>query len=152
MKRWERWAFNLLSLVVAITGCLYWWMKYVLRSEDPFAVVNHPWQASILNLHLLASPGLILMFGIILNSHIVKKLRAGRSPNRKSGLLSLGTFATMVISGYMLQVSSSEVWLRTYVALHVTSGVLFSIAYGAHLIINTRIVRASPRTAMNGVA
>lgn len=152
MKRWERWTFNLLSLVVAVSGFLYLWMKYVLRSEDPFAVVNHPWQASILNLHVLASPGLILVFGIVLNSHIMKKLRAGRSPNRKSGLLSLGTFATMVASGYMLQVSSSEFWLRTHVALHVTSGVLFSIAYGAHLIISTRIVPASQRTAMNRVA
>lgn len=152
MKRWERWVFNLLSLVVAITGFMYLWMKYALRSDDPFAVVNHPWQAAIFNLHVLASPGVILMFGIILNSHILKKLRAGRSPNRTSGLLSLGAFATMVISGYMLQVSTSEVWLRTYVALHVTSGALFSIAYGAHLIINARIVRASQRTAMRGVA
>lgn len=152
MKRWERWAFNLLSLVVAITGFLYWWMKYVLRSEDPFAVVNHPWQTSVLNLHLLASPSFILVFGIILNSHIMRKLRAGRSPNRTSGLLSLGTFATMVISGYLLQVSSREVWLHTFVALHVTSGVLFSLAYGVHLIINTRIVRAGQRTAINGAA
>lgn len=152
MKRWERWTFNLLSLVVAVTGFMYSWMKYALRSEDPFAVVNHPWQASIFNLHLLASPGLILVFGIILNSHIMKKLRAGRSPNRTSGLLSLGTFATMIISGYMLQVSSSEVWLRTYVALHVTSGALFSIAYGTHLIISARIARTSQRPVMSEVA
>ena len=39
MKRWERWTFNLLSLAIAVTGFAYLWMKYAMRSDDPFAVV-----------------------------------------------------------------------------------------------------------------
>ena len=56
MRTWERWAFNMTSLVVAATGLAYFWMKYMIQTEDPFAVVNHPWQGPMLMLHLLASP------------------------------------------------------------------------------------------------
>ena len=83
MKRWERWTFNALSFAVAATGFAYLWMKYALQNDDPFAVVNHPWQAGMLDLHVVASPAFILMFGIVFNSHIMKKLRATGLPNRR---------------------------------------------------------------------
>lgn len=144
MKRWERRTFNAAALLVAVTGFAYFWMKYLVQNDDPFAVVNHPWQESMLTLHVLASPPFILIFGIILNSHIMKKLRATRMPNRKSGLVSFGTFALMVCSGYLLQVMTNEWWLQALVAVHVASGVIFAGAYGLHLIISTRVLRARP--------
>ena len=152
MKPWERWTFNVLALAVAATGFAYFWMKYVLETHDPFAVVNHSWQAAMLNLHVIASPAFILMFGIILNSHVMKKLRAARLPNRRSGFVSLGTFATMVLSGYLLQVSANEQWLQVLVALHVGSGVIFSFVYAAHLVISVRLARVRPDSAIREVA
>ena len=144
MKRWERWTFNTLALAVAATGFVYLWMKYALETDDPFAVVNHPWQMAMLDLHLVASPALILMFGIVLNSHVMKKLRATRLPNRRSGYVSLATFAAMVVSGYLLQVSWSEAWLNALVVLHVGAGAIFSVVYGAHLVISARLARRQP--------
>ena len=141
MKRWERWTFNGFAAAVAATGFAYLWMKYVLHTDDPFAVVNHPWQTAMLDIHLLASPPLVLMFGIIFNSHVMKKLRATRLPNRRSGYVSLGTFAAMIVSGYLLQVSSSEWWLQALIVLHVASGALFTAAYGAHLVISATLAR-----------
>ena len=141
MKRWERWTFNACALAVAVTGFAYLWMKYVLQTDDPFALVNHPWQTAMLDLHLVASPAFILMFGIVLNSHVMKKLRATRLPNRRSGYLSLGTFAAMVLSGYLLQVSSSEAWLQGLVVIHVVASSIFTLAYGAHLVISARLAR-----------
>lgn len=141
MKRWERWSLNGLSLVVAATGFVYFWMKYLIAPQDPFAVVNHPWQSAMLNLHVVASPMLILIFGIVFNSHVMKKLRAPRLPNRRSGYVSLATFAAMVFSGYLLQVTSSEWWLQALVAAHVASGALFTLVYGAHLVISVRLAR-----------
>jgi hypothetical protein len=152
MKRWERWAFNALSLAVAATGFAYLWMKYVLENNDPFAVVNHPWQAGMLDLHIVASPAFILIFGIVFNSHIMKKLRATGLPNRRSGFLSLGTFAAMIASGYLLQVSSSEAWLQALVVLHVGSGAVFSVVYAIHLVISARIARTRPIPAIREVA
>jgi hypothetical protein len=141
MKRWERWTFNACALAVAVTGFAYLWMKYALQTDDPFALVNHPWQTAMLDLHLVASPAFILMFGIVLNSHVMKKLRATRLPNRRSGYLSLGTFAAMVLSGYLLQVSSSEAWLQGLVVIHVVASSIFTLAYGAHLVISARLAR-----------
>jgi len=141
MKRWERWTFNGCALAVAATGLVYLWMKYGMQTDDPFAVVNHPWQTGMLDLHLVASPAFVMMFGIVFNSHVMKKLRATRLPNRRSGYISLGTFAAMVISGYLLQVSWSEAWLSSLVVLHVGAGVLFTVAYGAHLVISTTLAR-----------
>lgn len=145
MKRWERWSINGLSLVVAATGFAYFWMKYLVEPQDPFAVVNHPWQGSMLNLHVVASPMLILIFGIVFNSHVMKKLRAPRLPNRRTGYVSLATFAAMVLSGYLLQIASSESWLPALVAVHVASGALFTAAYGAHLVITVRLARSRER-------
>jgi hypothetical protein len=142
VKPWERWTFGLLSLVVAVTGFAYFWMKYLVVNDDPFAVVNHPWQSTMLSLHVLASPPLILVFGIILNSHIMRKLRAPKPANRRSGVASLITFGTMIASGYLLQVATGESALRVLLIAHVASGVVFSVAYVAHLIISVRLARA----------
>ena len=152
MKRWERWTFNGLSLTVAATGFAYLWMKYVLQNDDPFAVVNHPWQTGMLNLHVVASPAFILGFGIVFNSHIMKKMGATRLPNRRSGFVSLGTFAAMVVSGYLLQVSANERWLKTLVVLHVASGAIFTIVYAIHLAISARLARTRPSPVIREVA
>lgn len=142
MKRWERWTFNGLALVTAATGFAYLWMKYFMVAQDPFAVVNHPWQIAMLNLHVVASPMLILIFGIVLNSHVMKKLRAPRLPNRRSGYVSLATFAAMVFSGYLLQITANETWLQALVIVHAAAGALFCVIYGAHLVISVRLARA----------
>ena len=143
MKRWERWTFNTLSLVVVVTGFAYLWMKYAVQTDDPFAVVNHPWETSMLSLHVVSSPAFILIFGIIFNSHVMKKISATRLPNRRSGLSSLGLFGAMVISGYLLQVSASEAWLQALVVVHVASGAVFAIVYAAHLIISAKLARVA---------
>lgn len=142
MKAWERWSFGVLSAVVAVTGFAYLWMKYFVTTEDPMAVVNHPWQPAMLNLHVIASPALILVFGIVLNSHVMRKLAHNRPPNRRTGLASFGTFAAMVITGYSLQVITSEAVLEAMVIVHVASGVVFSASYVIHLLISLRITRA----------
>lgn len=145
MKRWERWSINGLSLVVAATGFVYFWMKYLIAPQDPFAVVNHPWQSAMLNLHVVASPALILVFGIVFNSHVMKKLRAPRLPNRRSGWVSLVTFGAMVLSGYLLQTAASDLWLQALVALHVASGAVFTLVYASHLVITIRLARLRER-------
>ena len=141
MKPWERWTFGLLALLVSVSGVAYFWMKYLLVSDDPFAVVNHPWQSTMLAAHVVASPWLLLIFGVILNSHILRKLRATGLPNRKTGLLSLATFFAMVASGYLLQVVTSEWLLPAVVAIHVATGTLFSVVYVSHLVISVRLAR-----------
>jgi hypothetical protein len=151
VKRWERWTLNVTALVVAVTGFAYFWMKYLIQNDDPFAVLNHPWESAMLNVHLLASPPFILIFGIILNSHILRKLGASKMPNRKTGIVSFATFAAMACSGYLLQVTMSETLMRALVIVHVGTGAVFTVTYAAHLVISTRLVRRA-RPAIREVA
>lgn len=152
MKRWERWTFNIAALVVAVTGFAYFWMKYLVQNDDPFAVVNHPWEGAMLNLHVLASPPFILIFGIILNSHILKKLGVSSMPNRRTGLASFALFAAMIASGYLLQVAMNETLLQALVVLHVGSGAAFTVTYLVHLVISARIARRRAPSAIRDVA
>lgn len=148
MKTWERWTFGLSALGVAVTGAAYFWMKYFVVSHDPFAVVNHPWQGAMLAAHVVLAPALILMFGILLNGHVLKKLGARNIPNRRSGLVSFWTFAVMTVSGYLLQVVTAAAWLSPLIAVHVASGAVFSVVYGAHLVISVRMARAQAARKM----
>lgn len=141
MKTWERWSFNGLALAVAASGFAYLWMKYGLQPEDPFAVVNHPWQSVTLHAHVLASPPFILVFGVVLNSHVMRKLKVSGLPNRSSGYLSLAMFLAMLVSGYLLQVGTSERLLWAMVAVHVSTAVLFTAAYVTHLLVSLTLVR-----------
>jgi hypothetical protein len=141
VKPWERWTFNGLALAVAASGFAYLWRKYGLEPQDPFAVVNHPWQSAMLHAHVLASPPFILVFGVILHSHVMRKLKVTGLPNRWSGYLSLGTFVAMLASGYLLQVGTSERLLAAMVAVHIASAVVFTAAYATHLVVSVALVR-----------
>jgi hypothetical protein len=152
MKSWERWAINATTIALVVSGLAYFWMKYLIRIDDPFAVVNHPWQSSMLHLHVLVSPAFVFVFGVVLSSHILKKLRTFRPPNRKSGILILGAFIGMLSSGYLLQVIADEFWLRAMVIVHVGAGTLFSIAYAVHLVVNVRLARSRIGAAVREVA
>jgi hypothetical protein len=147
VKPWERWTFGVLVSIVSATGAAYFWMKYLLASDDPFAVVNHPWEGAMLAAHVVAAPWLLLMFGLVLNSHILRKLGVGaRLPNRKSGYLSLATFFLMTASGYLLQVVTGDLALQLLVALHVATGTVFALSYATHLVISARLARAYRQT------
>ena len=144
MKAWERWTFNLSAAAITVTGVLYFWMKYLLVTDDPFALVNHPWQAATLNLHILVAPVFVLIFGVVLNSHVLKKLKAFRGPGRVSGLLSFALFAVMVTSGYALQMLTTELALSVAVWIHAGSGSAFALVYGIHLVNSFRLSRRRP--------
>ena len=58
----------------------------------------------------------------------------------------------MVVSGYLLQVSSNERWLQALVVVHVASGAIFSIVYATHLVISARLARTRPIPAVREVA
>ena len=149
MKRWERWSFNALNVVVAMTGIVYLFMKYLLSTDDPFSVVNHPWQSSMRSLHVVVAPALILVFGIVLRSHILKKLVSKYQPDRRTGWVSLLSFATMALSGYLLQVASTTTWLNALIIIHIATSSVFILGYGTHLVIGWRLLKAPGAAAVS---
>lgn len=138
MKRWERYSFNVSAAIVAITGFVYLWMEYGMTTDDPFAVVNHVWQPHVLGLHVLAAPILLVVFGIVFNSHIGRKLRSYRA-NRRTGMTALVTFALMTLSGYLLQVVTDPVLRNACLVTHIASGSVFAVSYTIHFVVGLRM-------------
>ncbi|MBI4456780.1 MAG: hypothetical protein HY644_12890 [Acidobacteria bacterium] len=141
MSRWEAWLFHILTAVVSLTGAVYFWMKNLMETDDPFSLVNHPLQPFMLSIHILSAPLLVFAVGIIFNSHIASKLRKANGGNRRSGMASLFSFLPMVISGYLLQVSSDATVHRLALVLHLATGAIFVTTYLAHQVISFRLSR-----------
>ena len=134
ISRWEKIFLGLSTLLVAATGLLYAWMKYLQKPADPFSVVNHPWQPGMLSAHVLAAPLLLFAFGLIARDHILGRYRDPRArKGRPSGLAALSALVPMVTSGYLLQVMTSSGDRRAAALVHLGSGIVFLAAYGWHL-------------------
>jgi hypothetical protein len=98
--------------------CVYFVMKHLLTSEDPFAVVNHPLQPAVQHLHVLAGP-----LADLRGRRGVGRARAAERPQggpgkRRSGLLLMAGFPAMAASGYLLQVSAEPPWRDLWLWMH----------------------------------
>jgi hypothetical protein len=142
MSRWQAWSSHVLTVLLAGSGIVFFVMKYMVTTDDPFAVVNHPLQPVMLDLHLLAAPLLIFLFGLMFESHIQKKLQSAGRVNRRTGVIAAITFGTMSLSGYALQVSAIETLSRVALILHLASSGVFVLSYAVHQLVNFRLWRA----------
>ena len=144
MVWWERWAFNALHVVVAVTGFAYLYMKLVLTPDDPFAIINHPWQPAMLATHLIAAPFFITCFGMLFRSHTLRKLLGSSSSGRRTGWTSLLGFSAMALSGYVIQIASTPALIDAAIWTHVATSSVFVVGYGAHLVIGWRAPTPEP--------
>ena len=143
MTWWERWAFNLLHAVVAATGIAYFCMKYLMAATDPFAVVNHPWQPSMLAWHIVAAPFFVVFFGMLFRTHTLRKLLSASPRNRRTGWTSLLGFSMMALTGYLIQVASSPAWITAWIWIHVAASAVFVVGYTTHMVVGWRLGRVS---------
>ena len=147
MERWafapqtERWIFNGLHGLVAGTGVAYFCMKYLMTSDDPFALVNHPWQGAMVAAHMMAGPALIVFFGMAFRSHALWKIIWPSPVARRTGWASTIGFPAMAVSGYLIQVASSPALVTVFIWTHGIAAVLFTAAYCGHLVIGYRTTR-----------
>lgn len=149
MSRWEAWLFHVLTLVVSVTGVVYFWMKYFMETDDPLRVINHPLQPILINAHILTAPFLVFIAGLITHTHIIKKLRNKSKVSKLSGLLSLFSFPLMTISGYLLQVTADETASHVIMILHLASGVIFAGSYLVHQVMTFQIWIKQRRSKTN---
>jgi hypothetical protein len=125
---------HLATGLTGLSGVGYAWMKYVLPApEDPFTLVNHPWQPLALQLHVLAGPLFLLAVGMILRAHVLTRLAGHGRRGRWSGVLAAGLLPPMVGSGYLLQTVTSETWRQGLLLVHLGCGLLFLATYLIHL-------------------
>ena len=124
---------NLSVTLMAVTGAAFAVMKYWIKSDDPFAVVNHPWQPHALSAHVLLGPLAVFAFGWTFASHILPALAKG-APNRATGIWTIVLIVLMVASGYLMQISTGDATRKAFAVAHWISSGLFVIGYVAHLI------------------
>jgi hypothetical protein len=134
MNRGDRVLLQFSTLVSAVTGLVYLVMRYMMRSDDPFSALGHPWQPHMLAAHLLVGPVVVFALGLIAREHILPRFRAPDTPRgRASGLSLLLLGAAMVLSGYLIQVITAPGPKRLLVVLHIASGTLFGLLFLVHV-------------------
>ncbi|HYM61564.1 MAG TPA: hypothetical protein VEZ11_11805 [Thermoanaerobaculia bacterium] len=120
--------------LVALTGFAFAWMKYAMKTSDPFAVANHPLQPYALSAHVFLAPFLVFAFGWIFGDHIWPKFSRQQTRDRRSGLWPMAMIAPMALSGYLIQIATNDRIHVAMNALHWISSALFVVAYTAHLV------------------
>jgi hypothetical protein len=132
MTRFERWSVWSSSVLTFVTGVIYLWLKYGLETDDPFAVINHPWQPVVLKIHILVAPLLVFSVGMVALRHVWRHLQSGSREGRRSGLIALVTLGPMIATGYLIQAITDEGWLRAMAWSHIGLGLLYGIGLLAH--------------------
>jgi hypothetical protein len=132
VSRFERWAVWSTSVATFVTGVIYLWMKYLVVSDDPLAVVNHPWQPALLKAHILVAPLLVFSIGLVAVRHVWRHFRSETRDGRRSGLLTVLVLGPMIVSGYLIQTVTEEGWLRAMALFHIAVGLIYGVALLAH--------------------
>ena len=116
------------------TGAVFAWMRYFMKSDDPFAVVNHPMQPWMLASHVVVAPLLVFAFGWIFGNHIAPGYANPNVPKRKSGLATVAILVPMIASGYLLQIATADGTRKAMSIAHWITSAFFVVAYLVHLL------------------
>jgi len=116
-------------------------MRYLVNPTDEFAVVNHPWQPTVQHLHVITAPLLVLIIGHLLYWHAWTHWKSGFREGRRTGLTLAAGALPMIFSGYLLQTAVDPLWRQIWIAIHVSTSVLWMFSCGAHVVIHRRARR-----------
>ena len=139
MSRLQLLWLHLSVALTAITGVVFAVMKYLMKSDDEFSVVNHPWQPHMLAAHVVIAPALLFILGWVFSNHMLPKYRFGdRDKHRGTGIASMSLIVPMALSAYLLQVSTNETLREVMAWAHGITSAIFVAAYVTHLVIGRR--------------
>jgi hypothetical protein len=120
------------AILVGGTGLVYAWMRYFAQPTDEFAIVNHPWQPYVQHAHIVLAPLLVFGCGVLWPDHVWARIRANFRPRRITGLALAILLLPMILSGYLLQVSSGEISRQVWIVVHVASSIAWILTYAWH--------------------
>ena len=153
MSRLEKVVTHTSTAIVAASGVVYGYMKYLMSTDDPFSVVNHPLQPWMLDLHVLSAPALLFALGLIAQQHILAQLARGPGrPGRATGLVAISCLLPMVATGYLIQVFTHDTARLVCVVVHIGTGVIYTVMFVAHTVIGRRLTARRRAAAPAGEA
>jgi hypothetical protein len=132
MKRWEAWINHLGWGLVALSGIVYGWLKYFAASPDPDSRLAHPWQPTVLAVHVLAAPVAVFGFGVLFRRHIVARWTSGEPGRRRTGTTMTLLAIPVILSGYFVQVLTGDAARRWTGYIHAALGLVYAIGYALH--------------------
>lgn len=150
MSRFEKWNLWLSSSVVGASGVGLLWAKYLVHTDDPWAVINHPWQPWFLKAHILAAPFLLFALGLVASRHIWLHYRTGVRRGRRSGSLTALLTGPLILTGYLIQIVTQSAWLQLLAIAHIVLGLVYLLGFAAHQWVlgrGTRKQRSAPAPA-----
>lgn len=145
MKRWESRSSHLATLLVAATGLCYGWFKYFGSVQGEFGPEPHPLQTVFQHLHVLAAPLEVFMLGILMKGHVLPKLNGKGKKGRRTGILAGLLFTSLLMAGYGIQASTAPGLRLALGWIHGVSGLLVTLAYGAHLVVVLKRPARAPK-------
>ena len=145
MTRFEKGSVWITSMLTALTGIGDFWCKYLLDSDDPFAVVNSPLEPWFLKAHVLVSPLLVFAVGAITLKHVWRHFRTGVRLGRRSGIVTALVTAPMVATGYLIQVVTGGGWLQALAITHIAASFVYVFGLMFHQTFVHRKARDSAR-------
>jgi len=134
MTRTDAFLLHLSNGLVMGTGLVYAWMAYFVKSNDPYAVTNPPWQSDIQHLHILVVPFLVFVLGHLWCRHAWPHFANGKKKGRRSGIGMILMAAPMIVSGYLIQTAVEPDWRTTWVITHCATSGLWILGYVAHFV------------------
>ena len=138
MNAFERWSIRLTSLALAVSGLGFMWGRYLVVSDDPFAIINHPAQTWFLKVHVVAAPLFMFAFGAIAVRHVWVHIRGRGRLARRSGYLTVGSAAPAIVTGYVIQIATAAWLVRWLEVSHEVAGVALIAGLSAHLVVIRR--------------
>ena len=132
MTRPTAWFQHLANLLVAGTGIGWAWTIWFVEPEDPFAIVNHPWQPALQTWHIVTAPLLVFGLGLLWRNHVWARVRSGFKARRPTGLILFALAFPMIVSGYLLQVAVDETWRDAWMWTHLVTSSLWVVVYLIH--------------------
>lgn len=132
MTRPTAWLQHVANGIVGGTGLAWAWALWFVEPEDPFAIVNHPWQPHFQTVHVVSAPLLVFAIGLLWPDHVWARVRSGFRARRKTGLALFALVWPMIASGYLLQVAVDEAWRAAWLWTHVVTSCVWILAYVVH--------------------
>ena len=132
MKRWEAWTNHAGWGLVALSGIVYGWLKYFATNPDSDSRLAHPWQPTVLAVHILAAPVAVFGFGVLFRRHIVARFASREPGRRRTGTTMTLLAIPVILTGYLVQVLTGDAARQWTGYVHAALGLVYAIGYALH--------------------
>ncbi len=143
-------AWMLCILLAALTaiGVSGFGLWYCMTFRPPSQLDASLWELRWRQVHGWSTPAMLIVFGMILRSHVFKGFQLGR--NRFSGSLMLLTLFWLTFSGWGLYYSAEDLWRNFYHRTHEWFGFGLVGLLAAHWIFGYRSRRELKNSEISG--